>query len=230
MRFAAAAFCRCRAGWRCCFVKLLPLFCINDADAWLSARCGGGRFAFRNGLPCRQYGLFQASMRPVPEWGGATPTCIRLFVNILLRQGRSAVWQGQSRGRRLPPLRRYPGRKSARWLPECMENHEKTHFLEKKAPKVLRFQKNALSLHSQSDDKAGATLGYGVMVTLQILVLSFLVRVRVSQQRGFLRKLFFCLSAPMPHLQGCHAVCRAARRACKCLIFPNLFCPFAYLH
>ena len=26
-------------------------------------------------------------------------------------------------------------------------------------------------------------LGYGVMVTLQILVLSFLVRVRVSQQR-----------------------------------------------
>ena len=27
------------------------------------------------------------------------------------------------------------------------------------------------------------TLGYGVMVTLQILVLSFLVRVRVSQQR-----------------------------------------------
>ena len=139
-------------------------------------------------------------------------------------------WQGQSRGRRLPPLRRYPGRKSARWLPECMENHEKTHFLEKKAPKVLRFQKNALPLHSQSDDKAGETLGYGVMVTLQILVLSFLVRVRVSQQRGFLRKLFFCLSAPMPHLQGCHAVCRAARRACKCLIFPNLFCPFAYLH
>ena len=29
----------------------------------------------------------------------------------------------------------------------------------------------------------GVLLGYGVMVTLQILVLSFLVRVRVSQQR-----------------------------------------------
>ena len=28
----------------------------------------------------------------------------------------------------------------------------------------------------------GVSLGYGVMVTLQILVLSFLVRVRVSQQ------------------------------------------------
>lgn len=95
MRFAAAAFCRCRAGWRCCFVKLLPLFCINGADAWRSARCDGGRFAFRNGLPCRQYGLFQASMRPVPEWGGATPTCIRWFVNILLRQGRSAVGKGK---------------------------------------------------------------------------------------------------------------------------------------
>ena len=34
------------------------------------------------------------------------------------------------------------------------------------------------------------TLGYGVMVTLQILVLSFLVRVRVSQQGGFQRKPF----------------------------------------
>ena len=29
----------------------------------------------------------------------------------------------------------------------------------------------------------GILLGYGVMVTLQILVLSFLVRVRVSQQQ-----------------------------------------------
>ena len=30
----------------------------------------------------------------------------------------------------------------------------------------------------------GVLLGYGVMVTLQILVLSFLVRVRVSQLEG----------------------------------------------
>ncbi len=41
-------------------------------------------------------------------------------------------------------------------------------FLEKSAEKFCRFKKKIL--------------GYGVMVTLQILVLSFLVRVRVSQQ------------------------------------------------
>ena len=35
------------------------------------------------------------------------------------------------------------------------------------------------------------TLGYGVMVTLQILVLPFLVRVRIPQQKGFLRETFF---------------------------------------
>ena len=36
-------------------------------------------------------------------------------------------------------------------------------------------------------------LGYGVMVTLQILVLSFLVRVRVSQQRASSKqKMLFC--------------------------------------
>ena len=34
-------------------------------------------------------------------------------------------------------------------------------------------------------------LGYGVMVTLQILVLPFLVRVRIPQQKGFLRETFF---------------------------------------
>ena len=41
-------------------------------------------------------------------------------------------------------------------------------------------------------------LGYGVMVTLQILVLSFLVRIRVPQQKGLCRKtqpLFLCLFA-----------------------------------
>lgn len=38
------------------------------------------------------------------------------------------------------------------------------------------------------------TLGYGVMVTLQILVLSFLVRIRVSQPKAsfFLERCFFC--------------------------------------
>ena len=52
--------------------------------------------------------------------------------------------------------------------------------------KVLRIQKKALPLHTQLSDSAlQQTLGYGVMVTLQILVLSFLVRVRVSQQQVF---------------------------------------------
>ena len=41
----------------------------------------------------------------------------------------------------------------------------------------------------------GVLLGYGVMVTLQILVLSFLVRVRVSQQQTFsLKRQFFIQS------------------------------------
>ena len=36
-------------------------------------------------------------------------------------------------------------------------------------------------------------LGYGVMVTLQILVLPFLVRVRVAQQKETHRVSFFCV-------------------------------------
>ena len=46
-------------------------------------------------------------------------------------------------------------------------------------------QRNALPLHAKIGSKADESieiLGYGVMVTLQILVLSFLVRIRVSQQ------------------------------------------------
>lgn len=39
----------------------------------------------------------------------------------------------------------------------------------------------AIAIRKQND--CNNKLGYGVMVTLQILVLSFLVRVRVSQQR-----------------------------------------------
>ena len=38
-------------------------------------------------------------------------------------------------------------------------------------------------------------LGYGVMVTLQILVLSFLVRVRVSQQQTFSLKRQFLIQS-----------------------------------
>ena len=46
--------------------------------------------------------------------------------------------------------------------------------------KVLVVHKKVVPLHPHSRN-VGATLGYGVMVTLQILVLSFLVRVRVPQ-------------------------------------------------
>ena len=38
----------------------------------------------------------------------------------------------------------------------------------------------------QKDDNRSLILGYGVMVTQQILVLFFLVRVRVAQQKGVL--------------------------------------------
>ncbi len=43
---------------------------------------------------------------------------------------------------------------------------------------VLYFSRIVLPLQPQN------RLGYGVMVTLQILVLPFLVRVRVAQQGG----------------------------------------------
>ena len=47
----------------------------------------------------------------------------------------------------------------------------------------LENAKKVVSLQRKTSIKGQLlTLGYGVMVTLQILVLSFLVRVRVSQQ------------------------------------------------
>ena len=45
---------------------------------------------------------------------------------------------------------------------------------------MLVVPKKAVPLQPQFRDEC-CTLGYGVMVTLQILVLSFLVRIRVSQ-------------------------------------------------
>ena len=49
--------------------------------------------------------------------------------------------------------------------------------------KVLVVYKKVVPLHPQNRTRMFdcKTLGYGVMVTLQILVLSFLVRVRVPQ-------------------------------------------------
>ena len=58
------------------------------------------------------------------------------------------------------------------------------------------IQKNVVPLHPQLRNnmlEVAMILGYGVMVTLQILVLSFLVRVRVSQ----LHLLVFFLKAKL---------------------------------
>ena len=52
--------------------------------------------------------------------------------------------------------------------------------------KVLVVYKKVVPLHPQNRNEDVfncMTVGYGVMVTLQILVLSFLVRVRVPQQK-----------------------------------------------
>ena len=58
-------------------------------------------------------------------------------------------------------------------------------FFEKKLQKVLEIQEKVVPLHPQSRKRHldAKELGYGVMVTLQILVLPFLVRVRVPQPK-----------------------------------------------
>ena len=58
-------------------------------------------------------------------------------------------------------------------------------FFEKKLQKVLEIQEKVVPLHPQSRKRQldAKELGYGVMVTLQILVLPFLVRVRVPQPK-----------------------------------------------
>ena len=56
-------------------------------------------------------------------------------------------------------------------------------FFIKNTSFFLQIPKKAVPLHPHSR-KCTACLGYGVMVTLQILVLPFLVRVRVPQQHN----------------------------------------------
>ena len=59
-------------------------------------------------------------------------------------------------------------------------------FFDKKYPKsfgVYRKSSTFAPAKRNKDVLLSAELGYGVMVTLQILVLSFLVRVRVPQQK-----------------------------------------------
>ena len=78
-------------------------------------------------------------------------------------------------------------------LPAKIKNHEdiakkiikNTLLFEIFLQKPLAIQKKTLPLHPHFEKMRceNKTLGYGVMVTLQILVLSFLVRVRVPQQK-----------------------------------------------
>ncbi len=58
-------------------------------------------------------------------------------------------------------------------------------FMIKKTQKDLQITKNVVPLHPKTRTMRFSIqkLGYGVMVTLQILVLPFLVRVRVAQQK-----------------------------------------------
>ena len=65
------------------------------------------------------------------------------------------------------------------------EKRKKICFWEEKNTEMLcMFQKCCTFAPSkQKDDNRSLILGYGVMVTQQILVLFFLVRVRVAQQK-----------------------------------------------
>ena len=72
-----------------------------------------------------------------------------------------------------------------------MKNRKNWDILKKKCRKILVIQKKVVPLHSQLRNQpveVAMILGYGVMVTLQILVLSFLVRVRVSQLVSIFQK------------------------------------------
>ena len=82
---------------------------------------------------------------------------------------------------------------TARSGPKKRKNGVKQTFFEKKTPKHLvgsqklptfapAIRKTTTTIVNHHGCKG--ILGYGVMVTLQILVLSFLVRVRVPQQKS----------------------------------------------
>ena len=76
-----------------------------------------------------------------------------------------------------PPPYPLPSHQNACILYEFRMNFD---FSSKKSPKNLLVPKNRRTFACASESCI-FLLGYGVMVTLQILVLSFLVRVRVSQ-------------------------------------------------
>ena len=60
--------------------------------------------------------------------------------------------------------------------------HKNLRFFIKNLRFFLQIPKKAVPLHPHFE-KCTTSLGYGVMVTLQILVLPFLVRVRVPQPK-----------------------------------------------
>lgn len=68
-------------------------------------------------------------------------------------------------------------------LEKTLRKHVILIFLRKNLIKTFADSKKKRTFATANPKRFGATLlGYGVMVTLQILVLSFLVRIRVSQQ------------------------------------------------
>ena len=68
--------------------------------------------------------------------------------------------------------------------PKNKEKQKKLRFFINFLQKILVVQEKVVPLHPQNRTREFSSkniLGYGVMVTLQILVLPFLVRVRVPQ-------------------------------------------------
>ena len=91
-----------------------------------------------------------------------------------------------------PPSFAFPTAKLQQNVGLRARNKKIFSILIKKLGKVLAVSEKVVPLHPQNGN-AGAfqckvTLGYGVMVTLQILVLSFLVRVRVPQHDNEIAK------------------------------------------
>ncbi len=67
---------------------------------------------------------------------------------------------------------------------KCIEIRNNCVKNEKKLPKYLEVTRKSYTFAVEIKSMIVLiSLGYGVMVTLQILVLPFLVRVRVSQQK-----------------------------------------------
>ena len=146
MHFAAAAFLPHRGGWRCEFCKEFAAISPSWRKCLASSALRRRPFCVPKRAPLHgNAARFNPQGGPFRNGGRPEPPLLPRFVNILLRQGRFAVRQRQWHCHCLQAMRQYPGLQSAQCFPRCAGNHEKTHFIEKKAPKVLQFQKNALN-------------------------------------------------------------------------------------